>query len=103
MSISVHVGLLSGQSCSVDVAPEDTVGELRRRVQLRLRLGISALVDASGHVLKELDPINKLLVCFLERGFAYWYKINTVQNITKVIFKYSFVSKRVFVQSSTPV
>ena len=58
MSMSVHVGLLSGHSCVVDTNAAQSVGELRRKVQQKLRIGVSAFVDDSGEMLPEHQSLS---------------------------------------------
>ncbi|CAE7656923.1 HERC1 [Symbiodinium sp. KB8] len=59
MSMSVHVGLLSGHSCVVDTDAALTVGELRRKVQQKLQIGVSAFVDDSGQLLQEDQSLSE--------------------------------------------
>ena len=63
MSVTVEVGLLSGRTAALQVALDEEVDELTRRIQTVFGVGKGRPLDSSGHVLETLTPV--LLLPFL--------------------------------------
>ena len=59
MSLTVHVGLLSGRTVTVQADLEEAVGTLKRRAETALEVGKGRLVDSSGGVLDVDAPIKR--------------------------------------------
>ena len=61
MSLTVHVGLLSGRTATVQADLDEGVAVLKRRAEMALEVGKGRLVDSSGGVLDVDAPIKRAL------------------------------------------
>ena len=59
MSLTVHVGLLSGRTATVQADLDEGVAVLKRRAEIALEVGKGRLVDSSGGVLDVDAPIKR--------------------------------------------
>ena len=62
MSITVEVGLLSGNTATVKAGLDEEVGALKRRAQIALGVGRGRLVGSSGSVLDACAPIKHTML-----------------------------------------
>ena len=57
MSITVHVGLLSGKTASVRAGLDEQLQTLKSRAQIALGIGRGRLVDSAGNLLDGCLPV----------------------------------------------